>query len=273
MKKINGVMLFVIVLAMLCCGCASMLQQFENKDVRQRTEAMLDALVTDDVEAGYSLVSQRVSRPNFEKGFADMQELFGDTKTYELKLLSIHTNKSLSGGQTSTSTSADYEVMTQDGKLLVSIRTVGQDHDLEMFYLTPYEKTDYYFTGTIDNMEDATVIQWILLLSNVISLGFTVFAVVDCLRHKVKKKVLWLLLMILGFITFGITVSATGFRVNFNLAWLLAYSALVRYGSGTVVLRIMVPVGVIAYFAMRRRLIQKSNPVLIENQVPSDGQV
>ena len=152
---------------------------------------------------------------------------------------------------------------------------------LNSFYLTPYEKTDYYFTGTLNNLKDATGAQWGFLLLNVIAIGFTVFALVDCSRQKIKKKALWILLLLLGFISLGATISSTSFRLNFNVGWITAYSALIRYGSGTVMLRLMLPVGTIIYFAMRRSLLKESTPAIVtsekepetmEEEIPSDQQ-
>ena len=114
-----------------------------------------------------------------------------------------------------------------------------------------------------------------------IAIGFTVFALVDCSRQKIKKKALWILLLLLGFISLGATISSTSFRLNFNVGWITAYSALIRYGSGTVMLRLMLPVGTIIYFAMRRSLLKESTPAIVtsekepetmEEEIPSDQQ-
>ena len=65
------------------------------------------------------------------------------------------------------------------------------------------------------------------------------------------------------------------------MGWITAYSALIRYGSGTVMLRLMLPVGTIIYFAMRRSLLKESTPAIVtfekepetmEEEIPSDQQ-
>ncbi len=259
MKKSNIMAVCAIVLAVLvlCSGCAADILDLENAEVRQSTEAMLDALIANDFQTAYSLVSNICTEVDFKPTFTQMQALLGNEAVYELKLLSIYTNSAISNGQKRSSVSAVYEMTTKSEKLIVSIR-IDDQVGLSSFYLTPYEYTDYYFTGTLENMESATGAQWFVLLLNVIALGFVVFALVDCCRHKIKKKALWILLLILGFVSVGATVSATGIRMNFNVSWITAYSALIRYGTGTVALRLMLPVGAIVYFAKRRSLCQQS---------------
>lgn len=261
MRKHLICVVFVIILAVLilCCGCTADLQALENEEVRQSTEGMLNALIANDFQAAYSLVDQICTEEEFKPTFAQMRELLGDADTYELKLLSIYTNGAMTNGQRILSVSSVYEMMTPNSKIIVNIRMDDQV-GLSSFYLTPYEKTDYFFTGTLRNMKDTTGAQWGFLLLNVIAIGFTVFALVDCCRQKIKKKALWILLLLLGFVTLGATISSTGFRLNFNIGWITAYSALIRYGSGTTMLRLMIPAGAIIYFARRRALLKESAP-------------
>ena len=66
------------------------------------------------------------------------------------------------------------------------------------------------------------------------------------------KLIILILVLLFGFFTVGVTISDSMFRTNFNLSWITAYSALIRYGSGTMVARLMLPVGAIAYFLSNR---------------------
>ena len=265
MKKANIIAVFVIALAMLvlCCGCTAALQNLENAEARQRTEEMLDALITDDFRAAYSLVSKFCTEEEFAPTFTQMQELLGDSDAYELKLLSIYTNSTISNGQKNSSVESVYKMTTKRDTIIVNI-TIDGLLNLSSFYLTPYENTDYYSNGTIQNMTGATGAQWILLLLNVVILGVTVFAIFDCCCHKIKNKVLWILLLIFGFVSVGATMSDTGTSLNFNIGWIIAYSALIRYGSGTLMIRLMLPVGVIIYFIARHSLMKESATTVVD---------
>ena len=258
---VKSVCVIILTVLMLCSGCTALLQELENAEVRQSAEAMLDALIANDFQTAYSLVNKICTEEDFKPAFTQMQELLGNADTYELKLLSIYANSTVTNGQNISSVSSVYEMTTKSGRVIVSIR-IDDQAELNTFYLTPYEKSDYYFTGTLKSMKDATGAQWGFLLLNVIAIGFTVFALVDCSRQKIKKKALWILLLLIGFVSLSTTISSTSFKLNFNAGWITAYSALIRYGSGTVVLRLMLPVGAIIYFAMRRSLLKKSTLVI-----------
>lgn len=262
---VKSICVIILTVLILCSGCTAVLQDLENAEIRQTAEAMLDSLITNDFQTAYSLVNKICTEEDFKPVFTQMQELLGNADAYELKLLSISTNSTVTNGQKTTSVSSVYEMTTKSSRVIVSIRMDNQI-GLNNLYLTPYENTDYYSTGTLNNMKDATGAQWGFLLSNVIALGFTVFALVDCCRHKIKKKALWILLLLLGFVSLGATISSTGFRLNLNVGWITAYSALIRYGSGAVMLRLMLPVGAIIYFAMRRSILKESAPAVVPSE-------
>ena len=261
-KSIISVCVIILTVLMLFSGCTAVLDELENTEVRQTTEAMLDALIENDFLAAYSLVDDICTEDDFSPAFTQMKQFLDDANTYDLKLLSVSANTSISNGQKISSISSVYEMMTENSRIIVSIRMDDQI-GITSFYLTPYEKTDYYYTGTLNRMEGATVAQWGILLVNVIAIGLTVYALVDCCRKTVKKKVLWILLLIFGFLTIGATVSSTSLRFHFNLGWITSYSALIRYGSGTVMFRLMLPVGAIIYFIKRRSLLKAQTPAVV----------
>ena len=273
-KKLISVCAVILVLCTLCSGCAAIIEEFENAEIRQTTETMLDALIANDLQAAYSLAKNVCAEEDFKPIFAQLRDLLQGADSYTLKMLSVYANTQVANGQKINSCSAVYEMMAGSEKIIIHIE-MNDQIGLNSFYLTPYEKTDYYSTGTLNNMTNASAVQRVFFLLNVVAIGFTVFALVDCCRKKIKKKVLWILLLILGFFTIGITVSASVLRLNFNLGWVTAYSAWIRYGSGSVVIRLMLPVGAIVYFCTRRSLLEKPDAEVVLSQAdtaekPSD---
>ena len=250
-KTVTAVCLLVLTVALLLGGCAPVLEQAENTELRQQTESMLNALLADDIQAGYALVREVCTEEEFRSIFSQMQALIGDVDTYTLTLLSVYTNIGIADGQKVRVTNAAYQMTTPQSNIVVSVRSDSRI-GMSSFYLTPYEKTDYVAVGTLKQMQGATAAQWILLLSNLLALGFTGFMLVDCCRRKLPKKVFWILLILIGFLSLGVTVSDAGFQLNFNLGWIMAYSALIRYGSGRWVFRLMLPVGAFSYWIARR---------------------
>ena len=278
MKKfrIATALLIIVFLVVLCVGCSPDLSKYENTDVRLQTEAMLDAMIANDPSSAYVLTPEGAfTEKDFTEAFGDLRQMLGNSDSYELHLLYTQVNTSYTNTGNSKHIRATYDMKCDAGRFIVDVAT---DENLEIitFYITPYEKTDYYLTGTLNTMHEANAAQWVFILLNVLVLGFTVFAIVDCCRQKIRKKALWILLLVFGFITVGFTLSATAMRINFNLGWLSAYTALILYGSGAMVIRFMLPVGAIVYFIVRKSLLGK-NPPQPENeyshismQIPTD---
>ena len=258
MKKRNILALGAVLLAVLLCfsGCAKLLQGMENPEVREDTCAMLDAVLADDLDAAYALVSQVSTREEFVPVYEQWTDFLGGAADYELKLLSYYTNTSVSGGENTVTVQAVYEMNTESARAIVAV-LVDSQLGITGFQVAPYEQTDYYYTGLLGHMEDADIVQWGMLLSNVVAIGLTVIALWDCCRHSMKRKKTWIAVLILGFMTLGVSTAAGGVRLHFNFGWLLNYTALIRYGGGTNMLRVLVPVGAIAYFIGRRKIIRK----------------
>lgn len=256
MKKVRLLAALILVLSfvLLCAGCAPNPEAFESMDSRLQTESMLDALITDDFQSAYLLVSHLCSESEFTEAFGQMRQMVNGAGNYGLKLLYIQENTSIVNSEKTKTIRSTYDMMSESGRMIVDI-VINENSEILSFYITPYEKTDYYVTGTLANMHSATALQWIFLVLNIIPLGFTVFALVDCCRQKIKKKALWIIWLILGFVTIGFTVAASSLRLNFNLGWVSGYTSLIRYGSGTTVIRFMLPAGAISYFAARKKLL------------------
>lgn len=269
MKKILSAVILAVLL--LFSGCSVHLENAENQEIRQTTETILDALIANDIQGAYPLFRQICTEDDFDQLFAQLQTYIGPGDTYQLELLTVsfHKDGFAFDDQTVQSVLSEYEVATQSGRFIINIR-IDSDVGMTTFYLTPYERTDRYFTGTLENMESASVAQWALLLINVLVIAFVVCTLIDCCRQKIKRKVLWIPLIILGFVTVGATIAANGFRFNFHLGWITAYTALIRYGSGTMVIRLLIPVGAIVYWIRRKALIKKNLPT-VSSDIPEEN--
>ena len=185
--RIMAACLLLLVLALTAAGCAVNVENFENETVRQQSEAMLDALVADDSKAAYLLVHNLCSESEFMPLFAQLREMLGDIDSYELKLLSVYVNNTLINGEAGRMIRSSYEVSSGSNRFIMDVALDEQIGIVE-FYLTPFEKTDYYVTGILGNMEGASFLQWFFLLTNLAVLAVSAVALVDCARKTIRKK-------------------------------------------------------------------------------------
>ncbi len=247
----------ILAMSLIFCSCSALVAAFEDEKTRGYTDLVLNAIIDEDLDSAYSIFSDISTKDDFAPVFYEMKNLIKDVETYELKLLSINTNSTLSGGQSITETRSVYEMTTNGNKYIVESKISNLYPKLSSFWIVPFEDTDYYYTGTITTMKDAGIVQWVILLGNLLIIGFMTFALIDCCRHKVKLKALWIIIIILGIGAFSITFGPTQLNFNLNFGWLTAYNALIRYGGGSNTLRVMLPLGSIAYFALRYFIIKR----------------
>ncbi|MBE6555909.1 MAG: hypothetical protein E7663_06785 [Ruminococcaceae bacterium] len=272
MKHMGRIMMIVLALLLLlsCMGCSQLLDAVEDEELRGYTEAMLDAIVENDLDAGYALIDDVCTKAEFRSLLTALRQLFGNADTYELEPLAIYRNRSIQDGETVDSVQASYMMTVGTERYVIDVATHSTCENLAAFYVTPYEKTDYYRTGELGAMEGANALQWVMLLSNLISIALVVFALIDACRRKIQRKPLWIVLILLALVTVGITLGATRLNFNFNLAWLLGYSALILYGGGTTVFRVMLPLGAILYFILRKQLVVKPAPEVVGEPIPEE---
>ena len=261
MKKIKKILLaFCLIITMLLLsGCSEILQNLDNKELRNDTDVMLNAILMNDAEGAYPLVSDLCTKAEFAPIFNQMHELLDGVKEYELKVLSVNQSAKYDKGESLTTVDVVYEMTTNAQKFVVSVQSSSKVNGFSSFYITPYEKTSLHYVGTLDNMKGADATQWVLLASNIAVIGLMIWALIDCCRNKIKRKALWIILILLGAVSVGVTVAATSFNLNFNLVWFASYNALIRYGSGQTIFRLVVPVGAILYFVLKRKITDKSD--------------
>lgn len=266
MKKLKKIISLTVVSVMIFIfsSCSALVSAFENKDLRTYTDQMLNSILTNDNKTAYALVSDVCSEGDFKRVFDDMHNLLKDVGTYELKLVSINQKNNYEKGENVTTLDSVYEMKTDKARYVVSVQSSSQNAKLSAFFITPYEKTSLYYTGVIENMKGASFAQWAMLLSNLLILTLIIVALIDCCRQKVKVKALWIILIIIGVLALGLTISSSGINFNFYLTWITSYNAIVRYGSGEVTARFIIPWGALLYFILRRSLIKKPE---IEQQI------
>ncbi len=262
MKKTKFFVIAVICLCLLLCctGCAALLEKLEDAELRGYTEEMLAEILEGNAESAYELVDDVCTYEDFRQAFALLSQKLSGVESYELQLLSINTNTNFSGGESATMVSASYLLSSETGKYVVDVVRHSDFEELAGFHVTDYKSTALYYTGTLDSMSEAGVLQWlVLILPNLAALAVIILALVDCCRKKVKKKALVILLIVVVAATLSLQIGG-GLSLNFSFGWLMSYSALVRYGSGEMQLRLLLPLGAIIYYCIRSRILIKEVP-------------
>lgn len=265
MKKLRAISCVLLVLALLMlagCGAqdewaatqkaAGRLSDItEDPQLRADTEKLLDAMIADDYAAAWDAVYEEIDAVEFRRMYVELQPHLAQIEQYEL--VASHINKTVSNGVSTVS--VRYIMTAGELRLLVDVARVEGYEGLTAFYVNEYQPVET--TGTLGSMQGADAAQWGFLVFGMLEIVFTILVFVDCCRHKMKKKWLWLLLIALGYVILSVVAVPEQFRINFNVGGFLSYTSLIYYSTGGATCQIVIPAGAIAYLCVRKSLFAK----------------
>lgn len=249
MKRIICVFLL---LALLLAGCGPREINIDDSAFLPGTTALLDALLAGDYDSCRNLVTVQVEDDTLRDAVNQMNQLLEGVESYTLK--PVAWDQTTHNGVTQSA--VRYEMETEAGRYYVEVVLVDNVDGLAGFHITPIQQTTV--TGTIGNMEGAGVVQWLMLLLGLAEFAFVIWTAVDCLRHRPKGWIGWMLLIL--FISGLISLSFAGGKLSlrFNFGIYLYSTALLLDSAGAMLLRLYVPVGAIVYWFRRKKLQDKA---------------
>lgn len=273
-KRIAALLL-ILVLALTLAGCnrtedwQTMLDSAEklgelaeDESLRQSTQQMMGCLIADDFDGAYALISSAVTKEQFQPLYDGLRPILQEVEGYEL-IASYKATKVTDG---TSYVAVRYLFVAQDLKLVVeATRQEGVD-GLIGFRVNEYQEVTV--TGTVGSMKGANAAQWVFLVIAIAETGFVIWMFVDCCRRKIRRKWLWLLLVALVSVALSISVGG-GFRFHMNVGLFLnLYTALLRYNTGEITLRLMVPLGAVLYLCLRKNLVKQTQEASVQ-EVPT----
>ena len=251
-----------IILLILCAlTLLSLVSCTADMDVGNNTvlaEQFMHHLMHDDYAAAYDMVKETVSDTDFRAYWATIRPAVADAETYEMEQIGWNVNRS--GGLTTRTTA--YQVYPDNGRTLL-LRIVTRD-DIECIAGVHFSDVTDFLKHTETFVPTVSII---LLVVSGLALAFTVWMFVDCLRRKMKYKVLWAIL-IFGAIAVTVTSGETS-GLQFHIGLALQTSSMVADpGLLAVVTKVAVPVGAILYCCLRKRFTVVPNAPAEESAEP-----
>lgn len=264
MKKGICLILTVFLCAAFLSGCTGVTIQ-DDPSIRANVDAFLDAILAEDRDAAYGALCKEIGAEEFRSAYGEIRECLKDVDTYELT--PIQYNYRVNNGTESITLA--YRMVTDEGVFVVSAASAEGYEGLVTLYVTPEEKTALIYTGTPGHMQGANALQWTVLVIGFLSWAFVLWMCVDCCRRKIKRKVLWVLLILLAGVIVTLSISGTGVNLRFNIGIYLQISALIRYGNGASKLSLVIPAGAVIYLCCRKKLIEKGRiPESLVAEIP-----
>ena len=241
-SKIIKVFLPVLIFLSILFGLCACTAVEQNDNAEQVTESILDGIVSGDYDETRSMFKNIASDKDFRSFFDTVSEMLSDTKSYELKQVGWHSR--VDNGISTYSVT--FEMSTDDGeKYMVETHFLKDDNSLYSFNITP----------TYSMSNNAVIpFQIVFVVISFASCAFCVWMIIDCSRRKIRKKPLWIILILLSFslmLTFGNELGMNfTLRLNFPLSN-------VTVAPMSVAFKLTIPVGAIIYFIVRKKLTPK----------------
>lgn len=258
--KTGLILVLIGVLLFLMAGCRSakdaLSEALDDPQNRQKTEAMLNCLLANDVEGTAALFQGLDLGANFQNDFDQLKGMLHGVSDYTLE--ACHITKNVINGVSSQT----IRYLLTAGELQLWVDTVETEgyEGLTGFHLTPVTTTN----GTLKAMEGTNAIQWVFLVIGMLEIGFMLWMLVDCCCRKIQKKWLWILVVLLGSITWILTLTPQQIYLNLNYGLFFSYTALIGYSTGGFALRVYLPIGAVVYLCLRKTLLKKKQEA--ENQ-------
>ena len=245
-KIFAAILCLVFVLTLISCTA--------DMDVGQNTdlaEQFMGHVMTNDYDAAYGMVKATVTDSDFRPYWKDIRQTAEGAKTYELEQIGwqINTVNGVTDRTTAYQVYLDNErtvllrVMTREG-----IEGIAGIHFSD---ITEFLASTEVFVPTV---------QLILWVFSGLCVVFTLWMLVDCLRRKMKYKVVWVLLILFS-LCLSFTVGETS-NFSFNVGLFFQTSTITADpGLVAVVTKLVIPVGAILYLCLRKKfMVEPSKP-------------
>lgn len=260
----NGkIIIFFIFGIILFSGCGTLKIDASDPMTEDLMFKALEAIRTDDEEGFKALFAEEMlpTGEEFSAAFSKLQSYYrGEVISFKAVSKNTHTN---SGAKPSKTITCVYQVDTNVDKYFISaIR--AEDGEMSLLYgLTVVLKDEYTEANTpggfFGDITQFTNVQWILMLTNFIAYGFVAFTIVRCLRDKIRRKVLFVIVSLLQ-IVFTVTIGPNSFFVNLMVTP-VGFARQLLYPTEGTVTAILIPLGALIYLGIRKRLIRHATEI------------
>ena len=246
MKKLLAVLL---VLALLLTGCGRISEAIDDPAIRADTEALLTAFVENDYAACRALVSKEVSDADLQSVFDSIHQLLAGMGSYEMT--AVQCNRKVSDGRDVKT--IRYLVQSEDGNFYLEVAKENGKAGIAGWRVTEAAED-------AEPTNPAGLAHRIFTVIGALTLCFVFWMVIDCFRRKMKRKWLWVPLILLGMVMLTFTMKDGGFNFRFNVGLYWGLTNLQTYVKGGFRAAVYIPVAAIVYFFKRKDLTIKPEP-------------
>jgi len=237
-------------------GCSEIMQRIENPEVREDVESVLSAIEQEDTEQLYEKYFSYMDKDEFTEDFSHLCSVF-QGKVTEIRLNNINSSTHFSkngNGEKTYFMQSQYLIETTEKDYILIMTYRGESAEqrkLAGFNIS--ENLNYVVNSNFADYDSKT---WTLFLLNFVSYGIIIAALILCIKTKMKKKVLWIILILMQF-KYTNTVFPHLSSQNINFVSILGFSKYLIFAHGGTITIVMLPILAIVFLLLRKSLNRK----------------
>lgn len=254
MKKTILLMTILVLCICILSGCTeNILNSIETK----QEDSQMVQLFNSFEDCDYSLVKEImpvVSSIEQEESFIIISDYI-DGHVDDYKKIGYHYKTFIDNGIKTGYTQIVYKVDTEDMIYVVTlVLQQHEDSDAAISGFNVITFKEYQSNGAVLNFDNFDIVQLLLLVFSAACFGLVVYALVVCIKSKIRSKALWIIIILLLYTGGSITYMPPSF--SFKVLFIaFDISSLRKYLDGSSILTIIVPIGAILFLCLKKRLI------------------
>lgn len=216
----------------------------------QLTRQFIDGLFADDLPLSHAAMVQEVTLPMMQEAFAPMRGLLPE-EADSYALTPTHWSMKTDNGRTSHT--FQFLLTAAERQYIVEAQLLQGHPGLYNIHL---QEIDPDAAPQPAASQGSSVLWDVLsLLLTVATFALLIWALVDCLKRNLRRRWLWLLLILFGSVLLSIVAANTRLNFGFRLGLFLSMSR-IALSAGSFGAKVIVPVGAIVYLSLRHRITQ-----------------
>lgn len=247
--KLRKILAVLLVLVLMLAGCSE--EMFDDSAVRADAEVLLAAFVNDDYDACRAVVNGYVADEDLQTIFPSISEVMKELGEYEMT--AVGWNKKVSDGQSLKS--VQYLITSESGKYYLYVTTVDGQEGIAGFQISAAEED-------AEPTTPAGPVHYVFTAVGFAVLGFVAWMVIDCALRKMKRKWLWIILILMGCLLLTFTMQGGSVNFKFNIGLYLGVTSLTTFAAGGFKVQLYIPIAAIVYFFKRKELTTKEEPTV-----------
>ncbi len=222
-------------------------RQAEDSGGQALANQFIDGVLTDDAQVCMDAMVDGVSMEDLQAALPKMRTLLPAADSYALT--PMHVSINTNNGVTQTTLQFKLEIAGQ----YFLVRTVQLSTVEGLYNINIAPAAADSWDASNQNESPSFVSTALSVLLTIASFGITLWALIHCARHQMKRKWLWMLLVILGSVMLTLQLSGSHLNFRFHMGLYLVASQIVVSSSGFA-LKLVIPVGPIIYLCRRKAL-------------------